>query len=113
MAMGSKRTAKNLWQDYLFLTREMGKFLAREEMEIFHELLQQREDLQTIIEETPDNGFRTSPEGRKILALIQQENQSLMNHFQQTHQKVKQHHQVAQVYTGGNKQPVGRRSWEL
>lgn len=111
--MGSKRTAAELWQDYLFLTREMAKFLAREEMELFHELLQQREDLQTIIEETPDDGFRGSPEGRKLLAQIQQENQALMSHFQHTHQKVKQHHQVAQVYTGGNKQPVGNRSWEL
>lgn len=110
--MGSKRTAEDLWRDYLFLTREMAKFLAREEMEIFHELLEQREQLQTLIEEEPDNGFRASAEGRELLTRIQQENQALMSHFQHTHQKVKHHHQVAQVYAGGNTQPVGTRSWE-
>ncbi|SHN80961.1 hypothetical protein [Desulfitobacterium chlororespirans] len=106
-----EKTPESLWRDYLFLTKEMLKFLDKQDMELFHELMNQRERMQVLVEETPDNGFKSSPEGRKLLAQIQEENWLLMNHFQATHSKAKHHHQVAEAYSGGNQQPVNHRNW--
>lgn len=106
-----ERTAEALWQDYLFLTKEMLKFLDREDMELFHELMDQRERMQSIIDETPDNGFRVSSQGRSLLAEIAKENQVLMNSFQTAHQRVKKHHQVAEAYGGVSQSPVSQRTW--
>lgn len=108
--MTEKATA-DLWQDYLFLTKEMRKFLDKEDMELFHELMNQRERMQTLIEETSDNGFRNSLEGKKLLSQIQRENQVLMSHFQATHSKVRHHHQVSEAYSAGNQNPVNNRNW--
>jgi len=110
--MEPKRTVAELWQDYLFLTREMVKFLAREEIDILHGLIEQREKLQAIIEDTPDEGFRASKEGQRLLAQIQQENQALMKHFQLAHNKAKHHHQVAEAYTNVIQKPLSKRNWE-
>ncbi|AFM01814.1 hypothetical protein Desde_3532 [Desulfitobacterium dehalogenans ATCC 51507] len=107
----TEKTPESLWQDYLFLTKEMLKFLDKKDMELFHDLMSQRERMQTLIEETPDQGFRSSPEGRKLLTEIQGEDQILMSHFQATHSKAKHHHQVAEAYSGGNQRPVNHRNW--
>ena len=76
-----------------------------------HELLNQREKIQALIEEAPGNGFKQSPEGRKLLAQIHKENQKLMSHFQVTHNKVKHHHQVAEAYANRNQYPGNNRDW--
>lgn len=107
----NEKTAAALWQDYLFLTKEMQKFLDKQDMEMFHELMNQRERMQTLIEETLDSCFKSSPEGKKLLSQIQRENQVLMGCFQATHSKVKHHHQVAEVYSGGNQYPTNNRNW--
>lgn len=106
-----KKTAPELWQDYLFLTKEMLKFLDRQNMELFYELMNQRERLQTLIEETSDDGCISSDAGKELKNQIQTTNQTLMSYFQATHSKVKQHHQVAEAYSGGNKYPVNNRNW--
>ncbi|EHL04598.1 hypothetical protein HMPREF0322_04685 [Desulfitobacterium hafniense DP7] len=107
----TEKTPESLWQDYLFLTKEMLKFLDKQDMELFHELMNQREQMQTLLEETPDDSFRNSPAGRRILNEIREENQILMNRFQATHSKAKQHHQVAEAYSGGNQHPGNHRNW--
>ncbi|HHY26237.1 MAG TPA: hypothetical protein GX523_05710 [Desulfitobacterium dehalogenans] len=107
----TEKTPESLWRDYLFLTKEMLKFLDKQDMELFHDLMNQRERMQALIEEIPDNGFRSSPEGRKLLSEIRGEDQILMSHFQATHSKAKHHHQVAEVYSGGNQRPVNHRNW--
>lgn len=106
-----ERTPQSLWQDYLFLTKEMQKCLNRQDMELFHNLMNQRERMQTLIEETPDHGFRSSSAGRELLTGIQREDQILMSHFQATHSKARHHHQVAEAYSGGNQRPMSRRNW--
>ena len=55
---------ENLWKDYRFLTRgNVGRFLARQELDMFYELLDQRQALQAMIEETDDDGYLRSEEG--------------------------------------------------
>ncbi|MGE4271306.1 MAG: hypothetical protein AB7E31_00350 [Desulfitobacterium sp.] len=106
------KTAPELWQDYLFLTKEMLKFLDRQDMELFYELMNQRERLQTLIEGASDEGYLSSPAGKKLKTQILSENQVLMNHFQGTHSKVKHHQQVAEAYSGGNQYSTASRNWE-
>ena len=36
----------SLWRDYCFLTREMASFIARQELDMFYELQEQRLQLQ-------------------------------------------------------------------
>ncbi|AGA70294.1 hypothetical protein Desdi_2882 [Desulfitobacterium dichloroeliminans LMG P-21439] len=106
------KTAPELWQDYLFLTKEMLKFLDRQDMELFYELMNQRERLQVLIEDASDDGYISSPAGKKLQAQVLSANQVLMNHFQATHSKMKHHQQVAEAYSGGNQPPMASRNWE-
>lgn len=100
----NKKTAPTLWQDYLFLTKEMRKFLDRQDFELFYDLLEQRARLQDLIEEIPDQGFKSSLEGQKLLSEIEQNNQAVLLGMQVKHSKAKHHHQVSEVYnqTGAN-----------
>ena len=48
------KTKRALWQDYLFLSRELSKFASPEDFELFLDLLGQREKLQPMIEAASD-----------------------------------------------------------
>lgn len=107
---GKKEQA--LWQDYRFLTKEMKKFLTEQDMELFYNLLNQRDQLQTIIDQTPNDGFKVSPEGRSLLAEIQQDNQYIIENVQFRLSRSKRHHQVSEVYSGTGSAPVSRMNWK-
>jgi hypothetical protein len=100
----NKKTASALWQDYLFLTKEMRIFLDKQDYELFYDLLEQRARLQDVLEETPDQGYKSSPEGQRLHGEIEQNNQAILLGMQVQHSKAKRHHQVSEVYnqTGSN-----------
>ncbi len=58
MMTSSQRTAAELWQDYLFLSREMLKFLERKEHELFLELMSQRETVQQMLDGLAKDDFK-------------------------------------------------------
>jgi len=100
----------HLWQDYRFLTREMAAFIARQELDMFYELQNQRIQLQEMIDEQGDYSFLRTAEGREMVtevngadALISTQLRGSMNRLQQQRQ-VRNAYHVA--YTG----PVGGRS---
>lgn len=109
--MGTK-SAQALWQDYRFLTKEMKKFLEQQDMELFYELMDQRERLQTLIDKTTDEGFKVSLAGKRLLTEVQQDNQGILHDLQVRQGRAKRHHQVAEVYSGGSTQPVNRIDWQ-
>ncbi|EAX46784.1 hypothetical protein TcarDRAFT_0748 [Thermosinus carboxydivorans Nor1] len=76
------RSGRQLWQDYLFLTREMGKCLARNDFDLFTELLGQRQRLQELIEAAGDQEFTRSAAGRQLFAAIQAENAAITRQLQ-------------------------------
>ena len=88
------------WQDYLFLTQEMKKFLVKRELDIFFSLLEQRQTLQTELEEFSDNKFYTMPEGKALLVQIQQENQKMMTQFHAVFNGMKKQESVSRAYEG-------------
>ncbi len=106
------RTAQAMWQDYQFLTKEMMKFLTEQDMDLFYNLMNQRERLQTIIDQTADDGFKVSPEGRSLLTEIQQDSQNIIHNLQLRRSSSKRQHQVSEAYSGLSTAPISRMSWK-
>ena len=105
------KTAKQLWQDYWFLTTEMAKFLTKQDMNLFYDLMDQREGLQTIIDQTPDKGFKASIEGRSLLTEIKQESQNVIQRLQLTVNNSKRQQRVSDAYSSHSAEPINR-SWK-
>lgn len=102
---------QQLWQDYLFLTREMAKFLNRQDFELFEELLSQRENLQAKLDETPDDGFKTSAEGRKILQEINFNNKLLTRRLEILRNGANQQQNITRAYEAFSASPyIGSRT---
>lgn len=75
---GPERSIDSLWQDYLFLTGEMAKTVTRQDMNLFFDLLSQRDKLQGLIECHPgQDEYIHSPAGRSLLTAAQRENQKV------------------------------------
>ncbi|HBP63670.1 MAG TPA: hypothetical protein DD730_05240 [Desulfosporosinus sp.] len=109
--MGGK-TAEALWQDYQFLTKEMLKFLAQPDMDLFYELMNQREKLQTIIEQSVDDGFKVSRDGRILLREIQHMNQDITDNMQLLLSRSKRQHQVSEAYGAASTTAVSQMNYK-
>jgi hypothetical protein len=94
------RTAQELWSTYLQLTRELNKFLDRQEFGMVAELLDQRDKLQAILDEQADVSFRESRAGREILSRIRTENQTIERKMRQSLNTARQQQTVADAYEG-------------
>ena len=97
------------WQDYLFLTQEMDKFLGRKEYDLFLELMDQRGKLQDLIEELPSNSFYTSKEGQEYFCLINQIEQRIKLQLEFLRNTTKRNHQISNAYESFSSPYVGRR----
>lgn len=106
------KTAQALWQDYHFLTKEMMKFLTKQDMDLFYNLLNQRERLQTIIDQTADNDFKVSPEGRILLTEIQRDSEYIVYNLQLRLSGSKRQHQVSEAYSGASTTAVSQMNWK-
>lgn len=106
------KTAHDLWQDYRFLTKEMMKFLAKQDMDLFYELLNQRERLQTLIDQTADDGFKVSPAGKNLLTEIQQDCQTIIQNLQMRLNTSKRQHQVSEAYSATSTTALNQMNWK-
>jgi len=106
------KTAQALWEDYRFLTKEMMKFLLQQDMELFNNLMSQRERLQTIIELTVDDGFKVSPQGNSLLSEIQKVNQDITDNMQLVLNRSKRHHQISEAYSAASTTVVSQMNWK-
>ncbi len=62
---------QELWQNYLFLTTELGKFTSPEDVDLFADLLNQRERLMMTIKQTSDDkNYIKSLEGQAFIKYI-------------------------------------------
>lgn len=108
----TNKTSQELWQDYQFLTSEMIKFLDKPDMNLFYELMNQRERLQNMIDESEDKGYKASSEGKALLSQIQRDNQYITEHLQLQINQGKHIHQVAEVYNGIGTDQTSRMTWK-
>lgn len=107
----AERTAQALWLDYRFLTKEMLKFLAKQDMDLFYNLMHQRERLQAIINQTEDDGFRLSPHGQSLLTEIQQDSQEIIDKLRCRLNSSKRKHQVSEAYGAVSTTAVSKMNW--
>lgn len=94
------RTPQQMWQDYLFLTREMGRFLEEESMDMFNELINQREQLQKQLDSVKNQGFHHSSEGKQLIAEIGQLNKKMTFKLRYYVNKAKQQKKIDNAYDG-------------
>ena len=106
------KIAKQLWLDYHFLTKEMVKFLDNKDMELFYELINQREQIQALIDQTADDDFRKSAEGRRLLLEIQGDSHFITHTLQFQLNTGKRQHQVAAAYDGEIGTTFSHMSWK-
>ena len=88
------------WKDYLFLTVEMQKFLGRNDLKMFFNLVGQREKIQLELEKITDKAYQNSPEGKSILLQVQQANQELMCQFRLAFNTMKRRKNISHAYDG-------------
>ena len=62
--------AKNLWEKYLMITQEMKKFIDKQDIDTFLELVPQRDQLIALLEEIPDKSYLKLEEFKSIGAQI-------------------------------------------
>lgn len=105
------QSEKQLWETYLFLTREMHKFIEREEYELFEELMRQREVLQERIDDCIGS-FKATEQGQNIIETVRELNVAITQKVQLYLNRFKHQEKVSQAYDGyggyGNG-AVGRR----
>lgn len=100
--------AKKLWNEYLFLTREMAKFLDKQDYDLFFEIMRQREGLQQQLDECADD-YKKTQEGRAVLESIRTENHVIMQKLRLFLNRAKQQQSVSQAYDVTGARPVGGR----
>lgn len=64
------RQAEQLWQKFLLVTQEMHKFMNKENVDMFLELLDQRRQLQTMLEKLGNNTYHLTPAGKALIGRI-------------------------------------------
>ncbi|HZK54562.1 MAG TPA: hypothetical protein VFC84_10260 [Desulfosporosinus sp.] len=106
------KTAEALWQDYQFLTKEMLKFLVKQDMDLFYELMNQRETLQVILEQTADKGFKISKDGQSLLSEIKHMNGEITDSMQLLLSRSKRQHQVSEAYGAASTTAVSQMNWK-
>ena len=102
-----EKTISVLWQDYLFLTTEMEKFLDKQDLDLFFELISQRDRLQTMIESRQQQFPNDSPPRAGILAEINKVNQVVMNKLRSAMNREDKQHNISRAYDGYGANFVG------
>lgn len=92
------KDTQKLWQDYFFLTKEMIKFLEGKDLDLFFELMKQREHLQEMIESAVGDTYASSPEGQMFLRSLQQEDQRMVLTLQFTYNNARNQRNAANAY---------------
>lgn len=101
--------AKSLWQDYLFITKELERFLEQKEYDLCFELMEQRETIQSRLDAMTDD-FRLTAEGRQLLSDIREINQVIVQNMHAALRFMQQQQSISSAYDGyGSNRPVGNR----
>ncbi|MHB8073709.1 hypothetical protein [Desulfosporosinus fructosivorans] len=106
------KTTQELWQEYHFLSKEMIKFLTKQDMELFYDLLNQRERLQTVIDQVVDDDFIVSPVGQSLLSEIRQDSQTISQNLQIHLGNTKRQHQISKAYSAASTTAVSQMKWK-
>lgn len=107
--ISAEKTITELWQNYLFLTQEMNKFLDKQDHDMFLDLLEQRERLQPMIEGTNSQEFVDSKQGSEIIAEISQFNHIIANKVQHFLNREHKNQNLSRAYDSFRQSNIGMR----
>ena len=102
--------ANSLWQDYCFLTREMAAFIARQELDMFYELQNQRLQLQGIIDEAADYAYLQTQQGQQMIRELQATDAQIASQLRGSMSRLTQQRKVQRAYHSAYGGPVGGRT---
>ena len=108
----TEKTISVLWQDYLFLTTEMGRFLEKQDIDLFLELISQRERLQSMIENKQKQMGMNSPPKEEILTEINKANQVVMDKLRYLMNMEDKQHNLSHAYDVYNSNLGIRADWK-
>lgn len=95
------RTRQELWQDYLFLSQELIKFVSPEDFELFTDLLEQRERLQPLIDVAPDVAeYQKSEAFRELVDRVTVLNETIANRLRFFKNAALRQQNLANAYDG-------------
>ena len=101
---------QDLWRDYRFLTREMAAFIARQELDMFYELQNQRLQLQAKIDETGDYSFLQTEEGQELVGEVQIADARIASQLRGAMSRLTQQRKVQRAYQSAYGGAVGGRT---
>lgn len=101
---------QDLWRDYRFLTREMASFIARQELDMFYELQNQRLQLQDKIDETGDYSFLQTEEGQELVGEVQIADARIASQLRGAMSRLTQQRKVQRAYQSAYGGAVGGRT---
>lgn len=108
-----EKTISELWQNYLFLTTEMEKFLDKQDLDLFLELVSQRERLQIMIEKKQSQSCQEPLPKESLLAEIKQANQLVLNKLKYMMNMEDKHHSISRAYDRyANNSVGGHMDWK-
>ncbi|MDU2063417.1 MAG: hypothetical protein E6713_01155 [Sporomusaceae bacterium] len=99
-----EQALQHKWQDYLFLTQEMKKFIQSQDFDMFFSLMNQRGMLQELILQEAKQGhpYYQLEESRTLLRQIEQANQAMMQVFLLVFHAMRRRETVSNAYEGGS-----------
>lgn len=98
---------KSLWQMYFSLSEEMLKFIERENVDVFLQLLAQREELQKVLEKQETNDWPKTKEGQALYQKIKPVDMQIQYKARLWLNKSKHKNEVAKAYDSLGAQPAG------
>lgn len=101
--------AKNLWQTYLSLTKELLKFINRQDIDTFLELVSQRSQLIEKLEALPSKDYLKLDEFKAIAEIIKPMDKEIMYKARAWLTKSRRQNSVVRSYDLGNSM-LGRTS---
>ena len=112
--MSEKKSMQQLWQDYLFLSKELHKFTAADDMGMLQNLMEQRETMLTLIKEAENHdteGYIKNEEGQKLIKEIVALDAQLQKKIAIERNLLKKNMEVSTAYDGffGEAMSIGNR----
>ena len=98
---------KNLWGKYFLLSEEMLKFLDRENIDMFLQLLGQREKIQGLLEAQGPSSWTKSEAGQAFYQRLKPVDMQIQYKSRLWLNKSRHKHDVAKAYDSLGAQPTG------
>ncbi|MDR2006679.1 MAG: hypothetical protein LBP78_05485 [Acidaminococcales bacterium] len=110
--MTEQKSMAALWQDYLFLSKELHKFTSAGDMALFEDILRQRKELAAIIKETPDtDSYIGGAQGQALIRRVAEMDKELYAKLTRARNLLQKNLEITFAYEGVSEESagVGRR----